>query len=437
MAERKRRWALEGTRVIDLTWLLAGPGGTRILASLGAQVIRVECREPRAVDFLRYTPPFPRKDTSAPVPDLGMLSGTPANGFNRSGNFNNINPGKFGITLNLSHPRGRDLLKRLVEKAHVLCENFSPERMDQWGAGYAELRKVNPSLIYVQTTGMGKAGVYRDYAGYGPTAQALSGLTAMSGLPEPREPAGWGYSYLDHSPGYYSSMLVIAAVMRQRKTGEGCYIDLSQTECGIMLSGTATLSYQLSGRPTGRHGNRMPFAPLAPHGAYRCRAEGDDGDEWIAIAVQNDAQWAALAAEMGSPAWALEPRFADAAARKANEDELDRNLAAWTATCERYDLMARLQARGIAAGVVQKSADRFARDEQLRSRGYFVKLPHSEIGEWPVDGFPARMASAPAFVGGLTGRGAPMLGEDNERIYREVLGIESAELEALKAEGAV
>lgn len=437
MTESKPRRALEGVRVIDLTWLLAGPGGTRILASLGAQVIRVECREPRAVDFLRYTPPFPRRDSSPPPQDAGILAGSPANGFNRSGLFNNINPGKFAITLNLSNPKGRDLLRRLVAQAHVLCENFSPERMDQWGVGYAELRKVNPALIYVQTTGMGKAGVYRDYAGYGPTAQALSGLTEMSGMAEPRGPAGWGYSYLDHSPGYYSSTMVIAAIIRQRKTGQGCYIDLSQTECGIMLSSTAALSYQLSGRPTARHGNRMPFAPWAPHGAYPCRALTEDGDEWIAIAVRDDAQWAALVAEMGSPAWATDARYTNAAGRKANEDELDGKLAAWTATQERYDLMARLQARGIPAGVVQKSIDRFTRDEQLKARGFFVKLPHSEIGEWPVDGFPARMSASPAFVGGLPNRAAPMLGEDNERIYREVLGIEAAELEALKTEGAI
>jgi crotonobetainyl-CoA:carnitine CoA-transferase CaiB-like acyl-CoA transferase len=431
MAEYKRRWALEGTRVIDLTWLLAGPGGTRILASLGAEVIRVECREPRAVDFLRYTPPFPRKDSGAPAQDYGMLSGSPANGLNRSGNFNNINPGKFGVTLNLNHPKGRDLLRRLVAKSHVLCENFSPERMDQWGVGYGDMRRVNPSVIYVQTTGMGKAGVYRDYAGYGPTAQALSGMTAMSGLPEPRQPAGWGYSYLDHSPGYYSSMMIIAALIRQRRTGQGCYIDLSQTEIGIMLSGAATLKHQFDGQPTRRHGNRMPYAPWIPHGAFPCRGD----DEWIAIAVQNDEQWAALAAEIGS--WALDDRFARASARKANEDDLEHKLAAWTADHDSYGLTARLQALGVPVGPVQKSADRFTRDPQLEARKYFVTLPHSEIGDWPFDGFPARMSASPAYVGGLANRGAPVLGEDNEHIYREILGIGAVELRALQEEGAV
>lgn len=430
------RRALSGVRVIDLTWLLAGPGGTRVLASLGAEVIRVECREQRALDFLRYTPPFPRKPKAgeAAPEEVSMLGGNPVtNGVNRSGLFNNINPGKFGITLNLNNPKGREILKRLVAKANVICENFSPERMAQWGLAYENLREVNPAIIYVQTTGTGRAGVYHDYGGYGPTAQALSGLTTMSGLPEPRPPAGWGYSYLDHSPGYYSSMMVMAAVMRQRKTGAGCYIDLSQSEVGIMLTGTATLDYQVNGRSFERQGNRMPYADWAPHGAYPCRGD----DEWIAIAVTDDAQWAALTAEMGSPAWSRSERFASAGGRKTNEDELDREVAAWTASQDRYELMNRLQARGIAAGAVQKSIDRFTRDPQLRERGFFVKLGHSELGEWPVDGFPARLSASPANVGGLTGRGAPMLGEDTERVYRDVLGIEGDELRSLMEEGAI
>jgi crotonobetainyl-CoA:carnitine CoA-transferase CaiB-like acyl-CoA transferase len=290
---------------------------------------------------------------------------------------------------------------------------------------------VNPGLIYVQTTGMGKAGVYRDYTGYGPTAQALSGLSAMSGLPEPREPAGWGYSYLDHSPGYYSSMMIIAALMRQRRTGQGCYIDLSQTEIGIMLSGASTLKHQLDGQRTERYGNRMPFAQWAPHGAFPCRGD----DEWIAIAVQDDAQWTALAAEIGS--WALDDRFAHARARIENEQGIERNLSGWTLQHDSYDLTARLQARGVPAGPVQKPPARFTRDPQLKARDYFVTLPHSELGEWPFDGFPARMSVSPARVGGLANRGAPILGEDNERVYRDVLGIGSAELRALQEEGAV
>jgi crotonobetainyl-CoA:carnitine CoA-transferase CaiB-like acyl-CoA transferase len=430
--QRKPRWALEGVRVVDLTWLLAGPGGTRILASFGAEVIRVEWRDPRALDFLRYTGPFPPR--TGERCSQGLLEGNPAsNGVNRSGNFNNINAGKFGITLNLNHPRGREILKQLVSVSHVLCENFSPDQMERWGLGYDALAAVNPKLIYVQTTGMGKSGVYKDYSSYGPTAQALSGLTHLSGLPEPAMPAGWGYSYLDHSPGYYSSMLIMAALARQRRTGEGCYIDLSQTEVGLMTSGTATLEAQLAGAPSRRFGNRMPYADWAPHGAYRTRGD----DEWITIAIQTDEQFRELAAETGMPELARDTRFANAAARKANEDELDLIVANFTISHERYDLMARLQRRAIAAGVVQKSVDRVERDPQLRARGYFVPLKHSEIGEWAIEGFPAKLSGSPAHVGGLPNRAAPTLGEDSDRVYGEILRISAAERAALKEEGVI
>src|SRR5438270_10006218 len=193
----------------------------------------------------------------------------------------------------------------------------------------------------MQTTGVGKFGVYKDYVSYGPTAQAMSGLTYMSGLPEPYPPAGWGYSYLDHSPGYFGAMLMMAALRRQRQKGVGAYIDLSQTETGLMLTGTSLLEHQLTGKSTARYGNRMPYLDWSPNGAYRCRGE----DNWIAISVQSDEQWRGLIEELGSPAWAHDIRFADPGGRKANEEELDRQLACCTAQQDRYELMLRLQAR--------------------------------------------------------------------------------------------
>jgi crotonobetainyl-CoA:carnitine CoA-transferase CaiB-like acyl-CoA transferase len=431
----KGRRALDGVRVIDLTWLQVGPQATRLLATFGAQVIRVEWRDRKAIDFIRYTPPFAPDDAR---PDGGRSQeiirghGIPGN-FNRGAYFNNTNPGKYGITLNLNHPKGRDLLRRLVRDANAICENFSPGQMDKWGLGYEDLRKINPRIVYTQTTGVGKAGVYKDYVSYGPTAQALSGLTYLSGLPEPHPPAGWGYSYLDHSPGYFGAIMLMAAIRRQRATGVGCYIDMSQSETGLMLSGTSLLEHQVTGKPTTRYGNRMPYLDWSPHGAYRC--QGDDN--WIAISVQSDEQWRALIEEMGSPSWALDARFASAAGRKRNEDELDDKLTAFTAGCERYDLMKRLQARGIPAGVVQKAPDRFDLDPQLKARGYYVDLPHSEIGTWPIEGFPAKLSRSPADVGGPTGRAAPKLGEDNDFVYGKLAGLSGAEIAALTEEGVI
>jgi crotonobetainyl-CoA:carnitine CoA-transferase CaiB-like acyl-CoA transferase len=431
----KGRRALEGVRIIDLTWLQVGPQATRLLATFGAQVIRVEWRERKAIDFIRYVPPFAPDHATA---DGGRSQGvTRSHGirgsYNRNGYFNNTNPGKYDITLNLNHPKGRDLLRQLVRDANAICENFSPSQMDKWGLGYHELREINQRIIYMQTTGVGKAGVYKDYVSYGPTAQAFSGLTFLSGLPEPHPPAGWGYSYLNHSPGYFGAIMLMAAIRRQRIDGLGCYIDMSQCETGLMLSGTSIIEHQITGRPTVRYGNRMPFLDWSPHGAYRCIGN----DNWIALSIQSDEQWRALIEEMRSPGWALDPRFVSAASRKQHEDELDSKLSAFTIGCERYDLMNRLQARGIPAGVVQKAPDRFDLDPQLKSRGYYVDLPHSEIGTWPIEGFPARLSRSPAEVGGPTGRAAPKLGEDNEFIFGKLLGLSGLEIAALTDEGVI
>ena len=177
--EIERRRPLDGVRVIDLTKIVAGPNATRMLATMGAEVIRVEWHDQRALDMLRMIRP--------------AVPGGDPDSLNRSGLFNNLNAGKYGITLNMSLPQGRDLFKRLIAQASVLCENYSPEQMESWGLGYSALSQINPELIYLQITGMGKSGTYKAYRSVGPTAQALSGLTHMSGLPEPMPPAGWGY----------------------------------------------------------------------------------------------------------------------------------------------------------------------------------------------------------------------------------------------------
>jgi crotonobetainyl-CoA:carnitine CoA-transferase CaiB-like acyl-CoA transferase len=414
-----RKRPLEGVRVIDLTRIVAGPNATRMLATMGAEVIRTEWHDDRAMDLLRGVRP--------------LVPGGEADSVNRSGLFNNINAGKYGITLNLNLPQGRELFKRLIASASVLCENYSPLQMERWELGYEVLSAINPGLIYAQITGMGKSGTYNGYLSVGPTAQALSGLTDMSGFPEPMPPAGWGYSYLNHSTGYYGAILILAALLRRRRTGRGCYIDLSQTEAGLMVSGTATLEAQLTDTATTRHGNRMQAADWAPHGAYPCRGV----DEWIAIAIQNDDQWTALVSEIGAPKWSQDARFASAAGRKANEDELDRLMAAATKDTERYQLMDRLQKRGVPAGAVQKADDRCERDAQLKARGYFVPLPHSEIGTWNIEGFPAKFDKALIDVGGLPQRGAPLMGEDNDTVYRDLLGLTIEEIATLREDWVI
>ncbi len=426
---------LEGVRIADLTWLLAGAGGPRLLASLGAEVIRIEWRE--RLDFLRYMPPF------APVPgekeekrgalELAGLDARGSRSINRAGYFNDINAGKRGISLNLGHPKGRELFKRLVAISDVVVESFTALTMQRLGLGYEELRRVKPDIIYVQQPGWGYQGPYKNFVSYGPTAQAISGLTEQSGLPPPYPPAGWGFSYMDWSGAYYCAMAMLCALYYKKRTGKGQYLDCSQVEPGIYMTGTAILDYLVNQRHYRRSGNRSPFKPAAPHGAYRCAGR----DRWIALAVFTEEQWQALVRQMGSPAWAKEEKFATLSARLQNQDELDLLVEAWTRTQEPYPLMERLQRVGVPAGVCQTAEDRIDFDPQLRHLGWLTPLPHSEIGTWPVKDVPFHFTYATVSQGGLTGRGAPCYGEDNGYVYGELLGLSPQERAELEREGVI
>jgi crotonobetainyl-CoA:carnitine CoA-transferase CaiB-like acyl-CoA transferase len=201
----------------------------------------------------------------------------------------------------------------------------------------------------------------------------------------------------------------------------------------MIVSGTAILEAQLTGQPTVRYGNRTHLTDWAPHGAYRCRGN----DEWIAIAVQDDAQWAALSQAIGLPDWTNDQRFATSAGRKHNEDELDRLLSTITINEDRYELMNRLQQAGVAAAAVQSAADRCERDPQLKHRGYFVPLEHAEIGTWPIENFPAKFERAKVSVGGPIERAAPTMGQDNDYVYREILGLSESEIATLREEWTI
>ena len=283
---------LEGVRVADLTWLLAGAGGPRLLASLGAEILRIEWRE--RLDFLRYMPPFaPMQDEETKksgAMELSSLSKDSVRSVNRGGYFNDINAGKKGLSLNMGHPKGRELFKRIVAVSDVVVEAFTAETMRKWGLGYEQLKEIKPDIIYIQQPGWGYKGPYVKFASYGPIAQAVSGLTEQSGLPSPRPPAGWGYSYMDWSGAYYCALTMLCAIYYKKRTGKGQYIDCSQVEPGIYMTGTALLDAMINKRPSQRTGNRSPNTPAAPHGAYRCVGE----DRWIAIAVTNEEEWRAF-----------------------------------------------------------------------------------------------------------------------------------------------
>jgi crotonobetainyl-CoA:carnitine CoA-transferase CaiB-like acyl-CoA transferase len=424
--------ALAGVRVLDFTWLFAGAWGPRYLAAYGAEVIKIEWHE--KMDFMRYNPPLLSKEGEAPL-EVGMVGTNRPEDLpspNRSGYFHDINTGKRGISLNLHHPEGRALFRRLIAVSDVICDNFTATTMDRWGFGYEVMQSIRPDIIYVQAPGFGKHGLYRDYRSYGPIAQGVGGLTYQGGLPD-RSPCGWGFSYLDVTSAWYLAMAALTALRFRKRTGLGQHVDHSQVDCAIYHTGTALLDYSVNGRQYERTGNRSPHVHAAPHGAYRC----EGWDNWIAIGCSTEAHWQGLVEAMGRPAWTREDRFATLEKRVANQDALDACLTEWTITQDYYALMDTLQAYGVPATAVQTSQDRVERDPQLRHRGFFVETVQSEIGSQPVEQVPGKFSVTPPHPGGPHGRGAPSYGEDNAYVYGDVLGLTAREIAELREEGAI
>jgi crotonobetainyl-CoA:carnitine CoA-transferase CaiB-like acyl-CoA transferase len=428
LSARGKPFALRGVRILDFAWFLASAGGTRFLAAMGAESIKVELKSHPDTRLAAMAPiggRDARRHATAPLPgvtdpDMG-------------GQFNNKNPGKRGISLNVRHPKGLEIARRLVAMSDIVAEGFSPGVMDRWGLGYDALRSIRPDIIYAQQSGMGSHGVYGRVRTVGPIAASFAGISEMSGLPEPAMPAGWGYSYLDWIGAYSFALAMLSALYHRARTGEGQRIDASQCECGLFLNGTAILDWSANGRVWSRYGNRSPYKPAAPHGAYRCRGD----DRWLAIACFADDEWLALAAVAAHPEWCEDSRFASLAARLANQDALDAIVSAWTRTQEAFDAMSRLQSAGVPAGVCQTAEDRCERDPQLRALEWLTEVTGTKIGRWPVAEVPVKMSESPPYVGGPIDRGAPCYGEDNAYVYGELLGMSAREIAALADEGVI
>jgi len=424
------RLPLRAVRVVDFSWIVAGPQATRILADLGADVIRVEY--PGRVDSVRMGNPIP---------------GAPRGSVDHSGMFSNFNRNKRSATLNVMHPEGMALLHDLLRVSDVVIENFSPRVFDGWGLTYEAMAAINPAIIYISLSGFGHSGRDRDYVTWGPTAQAVSGLTAMSGLPG-APPAGWGFSYLDHTAGYYGALAIQMALYHRGRTGVGQYIDMAQVETGMALAGTQILDFAVNGRgylaSGGPPGNRSREPQVAPHNAYRCRDEGgkikDEGpervhpaDRWVTIACETDEQWQALCRVAEHPEWAEDERFRTNRARYAHQDALDAVIASWTRELDAYDVMYLLQSAGVPAGVVQNQRDKSERDPQLRARGFYQRAGHPALGEHAYEGLPFALSRSDWSVR----RGGPLLGEHTIDVYRDLLGRSDEQVARLAEEAAI
>jgi crotonobetainyl-CoA:carnitine CoA-transferase CaiB-like acyl-CoA transferase len=408
------RKALDGVRICDFTGQLAGAGATKWLAAFGAEVIRIEDPVQQGRwDLVRGAQPFTDE----------------RRGIEFGGGFNNHNTEKLGVTINLRTERGRAMVADLIRQSDCVTENFSAGVMERWGFGYDELRAIKPDIIYVSNCGFGHTGPYRDYKTWGPVVQAVSGLTFSSGLPD-LPPAGWGYSYMDHTGAYYMAMAILLALVHHRRTGEGQWVDLACTEAALSLNGPALLDWTVNGRPSRRPGqpnsNRSTSPAMAPHGIYPSTGE----DEWVAIACRDEADWARLLEVADRPA--LRDRaFETLEARLGAQDALDAEMAAWTAGFDKFDVQRRLRAAGVPCSAVQRPQERV--DQDPDTEGLWPTVTHSAMGQVRVDGLAAKFSATPWRIE----RGAPCLGEHNEEVFGRLLGLTPANLAQLREEGVI
>jgi benzylsuccinate CoA-transferase BbsF subunit len=398
---------LQGIRVLDFSWIIAGPLCTQLLAMLGAEVIRVETSE--HPDVLRRIAPY-----------AGGIAGP-----ERSGYWHGLNLSKRSIAVNLQRPEGQELARRLVQLSDVIVQNFAPGQIERFGLGYDACRRIRPDIIMASGSGLGLSGPRRDYVALGPPLVAYTGLASITG--HPGRPERWmGGQLIDHSTGMVECFAILAALWHRGRTGEGQHIELSMAETFIAQMPEGFIEYTLNGIVPGLQGNRDEA--MAPHGIYPCRGE----DRWVAIAVEDDAAWRRFCAVIGREVWARDASLATLAGRKFREEELDAAIRAWTAAQAVETIVDRLQAAGIASAPVNTPADLLT-DPQLILRGLLVAPAHAEAGVHQLIGLPWRMSGVPE----PRIAPPPLLGADTGAVIGGLLGLSDLAFAELVGAGAL
>ncbi len=402
--------ALQGIRVLELGPYVALPLTGRILASLGAEVIKVETN--KVLDEMAFIPAWSR---GAGQPDFQRI--------------------KKRVSIDVRTEGGLEVFRELVKVSDVFMTNFRRNILDRWGIDFPAVRQLRPDIILMWQTGLGGIGPYYTYKSYGILVQHMGGVSLMTG-DEGEPPSAINTSYSDYHTGVFQPSAIIGALMRRRMTGQPATMESSIFKSGAVTAGPAILDYQVNGRLPERIANRD--ANSAPHGAYQCQGE----DRWCAIAVHDDEQWAGLLRAMGDPVWSGEPEFATMDGRLANQDRLDALIGEWTAQLTPDDLMGRLQREGVPASVVSQGDDLYA-SEHLKAREFYRPSPSyvAERGtpawEWEhrdslAWSSPVRLSETPMEFGKYSN-----VGEDNDYVFREILGMPESEIEALMESGAL
>jgi benzylsuccinate CoA-transferase BbsF subunit len=403
----KNQGIFNDVRILEFGQIVAGPLISTYLADYGAEVVHVESHN--RPDQYRLYPPF--KDNKP--------------GINRGFDFAIYSHNKYGITLNLQHPKGEDVAKRLVRNwANVVTENFTPGVMKRLGLGYEELREIKPDIVMLSSCNLGQTGPHSKHPGMGSHLTHLSGFTYLSGWPD-RDPLILYGPYIDFIGVVYGAIALVAALEHRRQTGEGQYIDVAQLEGGVQFLSPTLLDYGVNGRVQERKGNCCDYA--APHGAYPCLGE----DRWSVIAVFSDDEWKILVEIMGEPAWAKDTRFDTFMGRKRHEGELDKRIGEWTSKRSAQEVMEALQGAGIEGAIVKDTKEMYE-DPHLKNY-LWAEMEHSEIGKYHLQVPSFKMSEVPQQLR-MT---SPLLGQHNEYVYRELAGFSQEEYERLDQEGVL
>lgn len=400
------RLPLEGIRVADFTWALSGPYAMEWLAIMGAEVIKIEST--LRPDTLRSNP---------------MTANA---GLNQAAGFNCLNYAKKSVTLNLGTEKGVALAKRIIEFSDIVSDSFAHGVMERHGLGYEDIKKINPDIIVFSKNTMGAYGREKHLFGWGTAVISYAGLVSITGYEEDGLPQMMGGVWPDYTLGNYSPFLVLAALYYRKKTGQGAFVDTAMCDSVITMIPEAVMDYTMNGRVQGPRGNKDER--FAPHGTYRCLGD----DKWVAIAIENDAEWKTFCKLTDHKEWLQDERYSDLFGRQQNRHELDGVIEAWTSTKTAADVMELLQRAGIPAGPVN-NIEEVANDVHLKARGQFTEITHPEVGTKLSPTLPINLSKVP----NLKYESAPLIGEHNQYVFSDLLGLSAGEIDQLVEEGVI
>ncbi len=403
---------LQGVRVVEMGQLIAIPFAMKLLADMGAQVIRLESAN--RLESYRSDSVY-QNDVSGEF-------------WNRGANFYEQNRNKLGITLDLSRQEGLDILRRLIAVSDVFAENFTPRVIKNFSLEYSDLFRIKPDIIMVSSTGYGFDGPWANFGATGPATEGASGLAYTTGYKD-GPPVMAEIPYVDYTAGEHTVFAVMTALMSRLRTGKGQFIDVSQTQTAASTIPEALLDFSANGRTSSRIGNDDPV--MSPHGCYPCAGK----DRWIVIAVSDDSEWRSLCDVLARHEWAADERFSSALSRWRRREELDRMIGEITANRDAHCLMRDLQAAGVAAGAVLDSKDLLF-DPHLRERRFYEVVRHhpsTGMPPLPYASRPWKLSATPA----VAPQAAPLMGEHNNFVLMELLGLSEPEVRRLEENGII